>query len=109
MVGVDVPVALVEGLQVIVDTIGRANPHMLPNLPNGRRIALLEYPFRNEVEDFALPVGQSLHGGTRDTQQFFNLSRRRLEDVGVRVLTIHCRTAKMGHSGEADWSWAAKS
>ena len=33
---------------------------------------------------------------------------RRLEDVGVRALTIHCRTAKMGHSGEADWSWAAK-
>lgn len=33
---------------------------------------------------------------------------RRLEDVGVRALTIHCRTAKMGHSGEADWSWAKK-
>lgn len=33
---------------------------------------------------------------------------RRLEDVGVRVITIHCRTANMGHSGEADWSWAAK-
>lgn len=33
---------------------------------------------------------------------------RRLEDVGVRVLTIHCRTAKMGHTGEADWSWAKK-
>ncbi|MEM9692068.1 MAG: tRNA-dihydrouridine synthase [Myxococcota bacterium] len=33
---------------------------------------------------------------------------RRLEDVGVRVLTIHCRTAKMGHTGEADWSWAAQ-
>jgi nifR3 family TIM-barrel protein len=33
---------------------------------------------------------------------------RRLEDVGVRALTIHCRTAKMGHSGEADWTWAAK-
>ena len=33
---------------------------------------------------------------------------RRLEDVGVRVLTIHCRTAKVGHSGPADWSWAAK-
>lgn len=32
----------------------------------------------------------------------------RLEDVGVRALTIHCRTAKMGHSGSADWSWAAK-
>ena len=33
---------------------------------------------------------------------------RRLEDVGVRALTIHCRTANMGHSGVADWSWAAK-
>ncbi len=33
---------------------------------------------------------------------------RRLEDVGVAGLTIHCRTAQMGHSGPADWSWAAK-
>ena len=33
---------------------------------------------------------------------------RRLEDVGVRALTIHCRTAKMGHDGEADWQWAAR-
>ena len=33
---------------------------------------------------------------------------RRLEDVGVRALTIHCRTAKMGHNGVADWSWAKK-
>jgi tRNA-dihydrouridine synthase B len=32
----------------------------------------------------------------------------RLEDAGVRALTIHCRTANMGHSGAADWSWAAK-
>jgi len=31
---------------------------------------------------------------------------RRLEDVGVRAITLHCRTAKMGYSGEADWSWA---
>lgn len=33
---------------------------------------------------------------------------RRLEDVGVAALTIHCRTAKQGHSGAADWSWAAR-
>jgi tRNA-dihydrouridine synthase B len=33
---------------------------------------------------------------------------RRLEDVGVAALTIHCRTAAMGHSGAADWSWAAR-
>ena len=33
---------------------------------------------------------------------------RRLEDAGAAALTIHCRTASMGHSGSADWSWAAK-
>jgi len=33
---------------------------------------------------------------------------RRLEDAGVRAITIHCRTAKMGHDGDADWSWARK-
>jgi nifR3 family TIM-barrel protein len=33
---------------------------------------------------------------------------RRLEDAGVAALTLHCRTAQMGHSGKADWSWAAR-
>src|SRR6185295_7349412 len=33
---------------------------------------------------------------------------RRLEDAGVAALTIHCRTAAMGHSGAADWAWAAR-
>ena len=33
---------------------------------------------------------------------------RRLEDAGVSAITIHCRTAQMGHSGTADWSWAAR-
>lgn len=32
----------------------------------------------------------------------------RLEDVGIAALTIHCRTAAMGHRGAADWSWARK-
>ncbi len=33
---------------------------------------------------------------------------RRLEDAGAAALTIHCRTAQMGHKGDADWTWAAK-
>lgn len=33
---------------------------------------------------------------------------RRLEDAGIAALTIHCRTAQMGHSGAADWNWARR-
>ncbi len=33
---------------------------------------------------------------------------RRLEDVGVQALTVHCRTAKQGHDGPAVWDWARK-
>jgi nifR3 family TIM-barrel protein len=33
---------------------------------------------------------------------------RRLEDAGVAALTIHCRTAQMGHRGAADWTWARR-
>ncbi len=33
---------------------------------------------------------------------------KRLENVGARALTIHCRTRTQGHSGEADWSFIPK-
>jgi tRNA-dihydrouridine synthase B len=32
----------------------------------------------------------------------------RLEDAGVAALTVHCRTAQVGHSGPADWTWAER-
>lgn len=33
---------------------------------------------------------------------------KRLEDVGVQGMTIHCRTRVQGHSGDADWTWIEK-
>ena len=45
--------------------------------------------------------------GGEETMPIVDLARR-LEDAGVRAIAIHCRTAKMGHSGSADWSWAAR-
>lgn len=33
---------------------------------------------------------------------------KRLEDVGISALTVHCRTRAMGHNGNADWSWIPK-
>ncbi|HEX8826172.1 MAG TPA: tRNA-dihydrouridine synthase family protein [Archangium sp.] len=43
--------------------------------------------------------------GPEDQMPIVDLARR-LEDVGVRALTVHCRTAKMGYTGSADWRWA---
>ena len=33
---------------------------------------------------------------------------KRIEDAGAVALTVHCRTRKMGHKGEVDWSWIPK-
>jgi tRNA-dihydrouridine synthase B len=45
--------------------------------------------------------------GGEETMPILDLARR-LEDAGVRAITLHCRTAQMGHGGSADWTWAAR-
>ncbi len=61
------------------------------------------------VSRVSLPVTVKTRIGTgrEDAMPIVELARR-LEDVGVRAITIHCRTAKKGHEGKADWSWAKK-
>jgi nifR3 family TIM-barrel protein len=55
----------------------------------------------------ALPVTVKTRIGWGDEERMPIVDiARRLQDVGVRALTVHCRTAKMGYSGEADWTWA---
>jgi nifR3 family TIM-barrel protein len=57
----------------------------------------------------ALPVTVKTRIGWGDEEQapIVDIARR-LEDVGVRALTLHCRTAKMGYGGVANWTWAQK-
>jgi tRNA-dihydrouridine synthase B len=45
--------------------------------------------------------------GTEKSPPVVELGKR-LEDVGVRALSLHCRTAVMRHDGHADWTWAAR-
>lgn len=45
--------------------------------------------------------------GTESDMPIVDLARR-LEDAGVHAITLHCRTAQMGHTGQADWSWAGR-
>ncbi|MBK8172133.1 MAG: tRNA dihydrouridine synthase DusB [Sandaracinaceae bacterium] len=64
---------------------------------------------RDVVKAVSLPVTVKtrIGYGPESHMPIVDLARR-LEDVGVRVLTIHCRTAEMGHTGAADWQWAAR-
>lgn len=64
---------------------------------------------RDVVNGVSLPVTVKtrIGYGPESHMPIVDLARR-LEDVGVRALTIHCRTAQMGHTGSADWTWAAR-
>jgi nifR3 family TIM-barrel protein len=64
---------------------------------------------RMVVERLSLPVTVKtrIGLGPESHMPIVDLARR-LEDAGVAAITIHCRTAQMGHTGAADWSWAAR-
>jgi tRNA-dihydrouridine synthase B len=56
--------------------------------------------------DLPVTVKTRIGWGPESHMPIVDLARR-LEDVGVAAPTIHCRTAQMGHTGRADWRWAA--
>jgi tRNA-dihydrouridine synthase B len=60
-----------------------------------------------EVVSLPVTVKTRIGWGPESHMPIVDLAPR-LEDAGVAALTIHCRTAAMGHSGAADWSWAKK-
>jgi nifR3 family TIM-barrel protein len=64
---------------------------------------------RRIVAAVALPVTVKtrIGWGPESDMPIVDLARR-LEDAGVAALSIHCRTAAMGHTGAADWQWAAR-
>jgi len=64
---------------------------------------------RMVVQSVSIPVTVKtrIGWGPESQMPIVDLARR-LEDQGVAALTIHCRTAQMGHSGKADWTWAAR-
>ena len=57
--------------------------------------------------DLPLTVKTRIGWGPESDMPIVDLARR-LEDAGIAALTIHCRTAAMGHRGAADWSWARR-
>jgi nifR3 family TIM-barrel protein len=64
---------------------------------------------RMVVSNVALPVTVKtrIGLGPESHMPIVDLARR-LEDAGAAAIAIHCRTAQMGHTGAADWSWAER-
>lgn len=57
------------------------------------------------VEKVELPVTVKTRiGWDKENIMIVDIAKR-LEDVGIKALTIHCRTRQQGHSGDADWEW----
>lgn len=57
------------------------------------------------VKTVKLPVTVKTRIGWDENDMRIVEIAQRLQDVGVAALTIHCRTRKMGHRGDPDWSW----
>ena len=60
------------------------------------------------VDSVSIPVTVKTRLGWDDESIKIVEVAKRMEDVGVKALTVHCRTRVMGHKGEADWSWIPK-
>jgi tRNA-dihydrouridine synthase B len=60
------------------------------------------------VDSTSLPVTVKTRlGWDEKSIQILEVAKR-MEDAGAMALTVHCRTRKAGHKGEADWSWIPK-
>lgn len=60
------------------------------------------------VKRCTLPVTVKTRlGWDHDSIHIVDIARR-LQDVGIKALTIHGRTRQQMYKGEADWSWIAK-
>lgn len=60
------------------------------------------------VDAVKLPVTVKTRiGWDKDSITILEIAKR-MEDIGVKSLTIHCRTRVQGHSGDAQWEWIPK-
>ncbi len=60
------------------------------------------------VDNVSLPVTVKTRlGWDHNSIEIIDVAKR-VEDVGAKALTVHCRTRAMGHKGEAEWDWIPK-
>jgi tRNA-dihydrouridine synthase B len=60
------------------------------------------------VDSVSLPVTVKTRLGLDNDSIYIVDVAKRMEDAGVKAITVHCRTRVMGHKGEAYWEWIRK-
>ncbi len=60
------------------------------------------------VKSTSVPVTVKTRLGWDENSIYILDVAKRVEDAGAKAITVHCRTRKMGHKGQADWSWIPK-
>lgn len=60
------------------------------------------------VKSTSLPVTVKTRLGWDDKSIFIEEVAERLQDVGIKALTIHARTRAQMYKGHSDWSWIAR-
>lgn len=60
------------------------------------------------VKSTSLPVTVKTRLGWDEKSIFIEEVAERLQDVGIKALTIHARTRAQMYKGHSDWSWIAK-
>lgn len=70
-----------------------------------RDLKKFEAVVKSVMRGTALPVTVKTRlGWDEDSIVILDVARM-LEDLGVKALTVHCRTRKQGYGGKADWDW----
>jgi tRNA-dihydrouridine synthase B len=60
------------------------------------------------VDSVSLPVTVKTRiGWDNSTINIIEVAKR-MEDAGIKAITVHCRTRAMGHKGDALWEWIPK-
>lgn len=78
---------------------------------NGAGAGLLKDPpymqklVKAVVDSVSLPVTVKTRIGWDSNSIFIIDVAKRMEDAGVKAITVHCRTRAMGHKGDALWEW----
>lgn len=60
------------------------------------------------VDSTKLPVTVKTRLGWDTSTIFIEEVAERLQDIGIKALSIHARTRQQMYKGESDWSWIAK-